>query len=153
MANTARLPRVVPEGGWDYEPANDFTYIESTPSNKYSQRAYFLPAGTLVSVQMHTLHHNPAVFTDPFRFDPDRWSTASDTQLEKMNRDLIPFSVGSRQCIARNLAMTELYAAGAAIVEVGALGGASCVRDKIEIFEWFNARVKGKRVDVEFRKT
>ncbi|KAF2156861.1 cytochrome P450 [Myriangium duriaei CBS 260.36] len=152
MANPTRLPRVVPEGGWTFQPTPDFSYSATKSSSKWNQKVYFLPAGTLVSVQIHTLHYSPAIFPDAGRFDPDRWLTASDQQLEKMNRDWIPFSVGSRQCIARNLAMVELNLACAAIIEAGVLSGAKPVGARIEILEWFNSRVRGERIEIEYSK-
>lgn len=67
-----------------------------------------------------------------------------------MNRDHIPFLLGSRQCIARNLAMMELNTACAAIVQSGNLDGARNVGDRIEIFEWFNSKVRGERIEIEY---
>ena len=135
MANPTRLPRVVPPTGWTY----------TCPSNG---RSYHFPAGTLVSAQIHTLHHNAAVFADPTAFRPERWDeTRTDREkLEVMNRDFIPFGLGGRQCIARNLAMMELTLAGRAVVESGVLDRAEAVGDKIEIVEWFNSKVKGEKI-------
>ncbi|KAG8623285.1 hypothetical protein KVT40_008261 [Elsinoe batatas] len=148
MANPTRLPRVVPEGGWLYTPAADYSF--SGPASKTTHRSFLLPEGTIVSCQIHTLHHNPSVFPDPYSFEPERWLESSSGQLEKMNRDLIPFSLGSRQCIARNLAMAELNMACGGIVESGVLDGATNVGEKIEILEWFNSKVEGERIEIEY---
>lgn len=150
MANPTRLPRVVPEGGWSYTPSADFSFTSQAPTKARLQKSYFLPAGTLVSLQLHTLHHNPAVFPDPYEFKPQRWLDSPQEQLEKMSRDHIPFGLGSRQCIARNLAMMELNTACAAILESGVLDGARNVGEKIEILEWFNSKVRGERIEIEF---
>lgn len=150
MANPTRLPRVVPEGGWMYTPSDDFAFTSLMQIERRRRNSYFLPAGTLVSVQIHTLHHNPAVFPDPYEFKPERWLDSPPGQLEKMNRDSIPFGLGSRQCIARNLAMLELNRASAAILESDVLDGAINVGDKIEILEWFNSKVRGERIEIEF---
>ncbi|PNS17682.1 Isotrichodermin C-15 hydroxylase [Sphaceloma murrayae] len=149
MANPTRLPRVVPDGGWLYTPSDDFSFSGSR-SSKHPQRSYFLPAGTLVSCQIHTLHHNPSVFPKPFEFEPERWMDSSHDLLDKMTRDFIPFSLGSRQCIARNLAMAELNLACAAVIESGVLDGAKNVGDRIEILEWFNSKVEGERIEIEY---
>ncbi|KAL1304627.1 hypothetical protein AAFC00_003592 [Neodothiora populina] len=138
MANPTRLPRVVPPGGWVYHCASNDT-------------TYHFPAGTLVSAQLHTLHHNPAVFSDPMIFRPERWletsaGCESREQLALMNRDFIPFGLGSRQCIARNLAMMELTLAGRAVAQSGVLDGAKGIGEKVEIVEWFNSRVKGEEI-------
>ncbi|KAJ4394036.1 hypothetical protein N0V93_003253 [Gnomoniopsis smithogilvyi] len=148
MANPTRLPRVVPEGGWIYTPSADFSF---TGQILQVSKSYFLPAGTLVSLQIHTLHHNPAVFPDPYEFRPERWLDSPPDQLEKMSRNYIPFGLGSRQCIARNLAMMELNRSCAAILESDVLDGARNVGDRIEILEWFNSKVRGERIEIEFQ--
>lgn len=159
MANPTRLPRVVPEGGWVYTPSADFSFTSqqqkqqgtaSQSSKRMQPKPYFLPAGTLVSLQIHTLHHNPAVFPDPYAFRPERWLDSPPGQLENMARDHIPFGLGSRQCIARNLAMMELNTTCAAMLESEVLDGAKCVGERIEILEWFNSKVRGERIEIEF---
>lgn len=150
MANPTRLPRVVPEGGWLYTPSAGFTFTGQAPTNTQSPKTYFLPAGTLVSLQIHTLHHSPAVFPNPYEFRPERWLESPPAQLERMSRDHIPFGLGSRQCIARNLAMAELNTTCAAILESGVLDGATSVGDTIEILEWFNSKVVGEQIEVGF---
>lgn len=142
MANPTRLPRVVPPSGWTYH----------CPS---VSKTFYFPPNTLVSAQIQTLHHNPTVFKDPLVFNPERWLENENTDksaLEVMNRDFIPFGLGSRQCIARNLAMMELTLAGKAIVEDGVLEGAQAVGDKVEIMEWFNSRVKGEEILLRWEK-
>ncbi|KAF4555254.1 Cytochrome P450-like protein 26 [Elsinoe fawcettii] len=148
MANPTRLPRVVPDGGWLYTPSPDYAFTGQ--ASKATQKSYFLPAGTVVSCQIHTLHHNPSVFPDPFTFRPDRWLESAPEHLEKMNRDFIPFSLGSRQCIARNLAMSELNMACAGIIESRVLDGAKNVGSRIEILEWFNSKVEGEQIEIEY---
>lgn len=125
MANPSRLPRVVPAMGWTF---ND---------------TYF-PAGTVVSCTPYSLHLNPNVFEDPYEFKPERWNDPS----EDMMRDAIPFGLGSRQCIARNLATVELFCAVERLARADALNGARTLKDKIEILEWFNSKVVGERVDL-----
>ena len=125
MANPSRLPRVVPVGGWSF-------------------RGYKLPAGTNVSVAPFEVHLNPAVFPHPNEFIPERWMDPSD----EMTRDWIPFGLGPRQCIARNLVTMELYIAVQRLVEEDVLRGARTLVDKIEILEWFNSKVKGERIDL-----
>lgn len=154
LANPTRLPRVVPSpAGWTFH----------SPSN---QQTYYFPPGTVVSAQIHTLHSDPTVFDDPERFWPERWledddddddknsnndndkASASDKSKKRdmMNTSFIPFGLGQRQCIARNLAMTELTLAGRAIVEAGVLERARPVAAKVEIIEWFNSRVVGEEI-------
>ncbi|KAI4129773.1 MAG: hypothetical protein LQ338_002083 [Usnochroma carphineum] len=124
-ANATRLPRVVPSTGWHFD-------------------GYFFPPGTTVGVAAPQLFFNPNVFHDPEKFRPDRWLDPS----AEMSRDLVPFSLGIRQCIARNLATAELSMAVEKVVESGVLQSAQPVKDNIEVWEWFNVAVKGNRIEL-----
>ncbi|KAF9630258.1 hypothetical protein BFW01_g439 [Lasiodiplodia theobromae] len=129
MAISTRLPRVVPAGGFQH-------------GNTY------LPEATVVGLSAYQLHLNPAVYPNPHAFLPERWVNSSD---DRMHRDFMPFGKGARACIARNLAMLELYVATAAVVQSKVLeceGGLKTVADSIESLEWFNARVKGGVIEI-----
>jgi cytochrome P450 len=125
MANPSRLPRVVPAGGWTFKGTH-------------------LPQGTEVSCTPYELHFNREVFDDPREFRPERWLDAND----QMRRDSIPFGLGPRQCIARNLATMELCCAVQRLAEEDVLRGAKCCRDRIEILEWFNSKVIDERIEL-----
>ncbi|KAL9586004.1 MAG: hypothetical protein Q9203_004017 [Teloschistes exilis] len=124
-ANGTRFPRVVSSSGWNFD-------------------GYYFPPGTIVGVAAPQLLLNEKVFPDPTRFQPERWLKAS----AEMQRDFIPFSVGIRQCIARNLAMAELFMAVKKVVESDVLRGARPAQDKIEVWEWFNVAVKGNKIEL-----
>ncbi|KAG9570590.1 cytochrome P450 oxidoreductase, partial [Aureobasidium melanogenum] len=131
MANPTRLPRVVSSPGWTFHSEG---------------QTHYFPTGTVVSVQMLTLHHNPAIFKDPYSFRPERWLNTPKEALQLMLRDFIPFGAGSRQCIARNLAMLELTLASEALITDGVLEGARVVHNKLDLIEWFNSHVKGDSI-------
>jgi cytochrome P450 len=65
-----------------------------------------LPAGTEVILSPHTMHHDPAHFPDPERFDPDRWTPERAKQLPK--GAFVPFGGGIHQCIGNHFALTEI---------------------------------------------
>ena len=69
------------------------------------------------------------------------------------NKHFYAFGVGSRSCIARNLATTELFMATERLAEADALRGAKACQDEVEIYEWFNSSVKGERIDLIWEKT
>lgn len=69
--------------------------------------SYVVPANTCVSISPFVLQRNPAVFEDPFMFNPDRWMDASLDTAE-MNRWFWAFSSGGRMCIGLHLAMAEM---------------------------------------------
>ena len=125
MANPSRLPRLVPEGGWTFEGT-------------------YLPEGTEVSCTPFELHFDEEVFKDSRAFRPERWLDAS----EEMKTYSIPFGLGPRQCIARNLATMELFVAVQKLVEADVLRGAKVVENEIKIKEWFNSSVEGHRIDL-----
>jgi cytochrome P450 len=55
---------------------------------------------------------HPSVFPDPETFRPKRWVEAG-TRLDKY---LVSFGKGTRQCVGINLAYAELYLTVAAVV-------------------------------------
>ncbi|KFY99399.1 hypothetical protein V498_00793 [Pseudogymnoascus sp. VKM F-4517 (FW-2822)] len=68
---------------------------------------YLIPAGTVVSCQSYSLHRNPEVFPDPYKFDPDRW-LAGEEVVATMRRWWWPFSSGGRMCLGMHLAVAEM---------------------------------------------
>ncbi|KAF1982487.1 cytochrome P450 [Aulographum hederae CBS 113979] len=133
MANPTRLPRVVPPSGFPFSASNG--------------KSYNFPPGALVGCAPYSLHFNTEIFESPRSFIPERW----ETPTKEMVRDHIPFGLGTRQCIARNLATVELFIAVAEIARRDVLSGARIVRDKIEIVEWFNSKVKGERIELVWK--
>ncbi|XP_041778262.1 cytochrome P450 4d2-like [Anopheles merus] len=65
-----------------------------------------IPAGTDFTIPIYVIHRNPAVFPDPERFDPERFSDAN--QHPPGPYDYIPFSAGSRNCIGQRYALLEM---------------------------------------------
>lgn len=143
VANPARLSRVVPPGGFEVDGIH-------------------LPAGTSVGLAAYVLHHNPELFPEPFAFRPERWLDEGrgtddgkvdervERQRREMERDTFPFGVGSRMCIARNFATHELFVAVRVLIESGVLEGARTCDERIELEEWFNAGIKGHRLEIEY---
>ena len=133
MANPARLGRVVPSEGFDFD-------------------GFHIPGGTDIGIAPFVLHHNPEQFPEPFQMNPDRWLNGTDEQMKKMERDWIPFSTGSRQCIAKNFAANLLFLTTKSIVESGVLEGARTCEESIELIESFNVQVKDLKLEIEWLK-
>ncbi|GAW15137.1 hypothetical protein ANO14919_045460 [Xylariales sp. No.14919] len=84
------MERVVPEGG-------------ATICGR------FFPAGTIVGVNSWVAHRNTQVFgADADTFRPERWLISDEEKLAAMNRQWIPFGIGSRTCIGRHISTLEI---------------------------------------------
>ena len=75
----------------------------------------FIPAGLDVATNIFSLHHNASIFPDPYTFKIERWivdpmkdEEEEKERLKELNKNWAPFSLGSRQCIAKNFALMEL---------------------------------------------
>lgn len=70
--------------------------------------------GAKVLVAPYVLHTDPALYPDPRRFDPARFTPEARRARERFA--YIPFGAGPRTCIARNLAMVQLVLAVGAVL-------------------------------------
>lgn len=68
---------------------------------------YFIPKGTGVVAQISTIMMDEKTFPDHNSFIPDRFIDG-DGKLKKVEQ-LVPFSVGKRQCLGEGLARMELF--------------------------------------------
>jgi cytochrome P450 len=68
-----------------------------------------IPAGAMVFVHIAALHHDPAVWTEPSKFDPDRFSP--ERAEDKRTRGAyLPFGAGAHSCIGAQLSTLEAKA-------------------------------------------
>ncbi|XP_067928895.1 cytochrome P450 4V2-like isoform X4 [Watersipora subatra] len=67
---------------------------------------YSVPKGTTVYLYSMGLHKDPAVFPEPEKFDPTRFSP--ENCLKRSPFAYVPFSAGPRNCIGQKFAMMEL---------------------------------------------
>jgi cytochrome P450 len=72
----------------------------------------FVPARTELFLSIFHMHHDPAVFEDPKRFNPSRWSKIKPSVYEYN-----PFSAGPRMCIGAAFAMMEIKIALAMMLQ------------------------------------
>lgn len=135
MANPTRLTRVVPPGA-------DLTVDGIS-----------IPAGAVVGCAAYVLHHDPAVFPDPFAFRPERWindERSCGLYRPNMEKSSIAFGAGLRACLGKNLAMQQLLETVAAVVDSEVLEGARTSEERIEVVQWFNGDIKGHHIDIEW---
>ncbi|KAH8703443.1 putative cytochrome P450 [Talaromyces proteolyticus] len=74
-----------------------------------------IPPGTPFSSTNYWVHMDSTVFSEPEKFHPERWLKAEKEGFP-LQRYLVSFSKGSRQCVGINLAYAEIYLVVAAIV-------------------------------------
>lgn len=71
-----------------------------------------VPGGTIVGMSIRFVHESEDIFPDAKTFNPDRWLQPDAASLDKW---LMAFSKGPRNCIGQKLAMCELYKVFAAL--------------------------------------
>lgn len=64
---------------------------------------YTVPPGWIVTPCIYLVHHNPRIFPEPRRFDPDRFL---GKRLEP--HTFLPFGGGARRCIGMSFALHEM---------------------------------------------
>jgi cytochrome P450 len=64
---------------------------------------YRVRKGTGVFFSSFVTHRMPDIFSDPLKFEPERWQSATPSQYE-----YLPFGTGAHSCIGQRLAMLEL---------------------------------------------
>ena len=109
---------------------------------KETGKKYFFPQGTVLGVNTYTLHHSPTHYPSPYTYTPERWlspseggSAHSPDDLEKARAAYAPFSIGSRGCIGKTLAMMELKLVLARMAFEWEVEGVWGVRGKGECWE------------------
>ncbi|MFE7611799.1 cytochrome P450 [Streptomyces celluloflavus] len=64
-----------------------------------------LPAGVEVGFSLYALHRDPRLYTEPDRFDPDRWLPERRADIPR--EGFVPFGAGNRKCIGDAFSWTE----------------------------------------------
>ena len=67
-----------------------------------------IPPGTPVSMSSPHIHDHPAIFPHPREFRPERWIPL-ESKGAGLQRYLVAFSRGSRQCLGMHLGAAEVY--------------------------------------------
>jgi cytochrome P450 len=76
-----------------------------------SDKQYFIPVGSVVSMDHYSASHDPHFFApDPLTFRPERWKdNAKAPDGKPLTKYLIAFGRGTRSCVGMQLAYADLY--------------------------------------------
>ncbi len=66
---------------------------------------YLVPKGADLVLSQYVTHHDPRLFPEPERFDPDRWTPEMRRALPKFA--YFPFGGGARSCVGEPFAWME----------------------------------------------
>ncbi|TRX92616.1 hypothetical protein FHL15_006543 [Xylaria flabelliformis] len=69
---------------------------------------HVIPKGTIIGVNIYSLHHNEDYFPNPFEYSPERWTDEQDPSAKRRMREaFMPFSTGPRGCAGKSMAYGE----------------------------------------------
>jgi cytochrome P450 len=114
-ADLSALPfveKVVAESMRLYPPA---WIIGRRAIDEYPIGGYIAPARSLFLFSPYVVQRDPRFFSDPERFDPDRWTSAFKASLPPFA--YFPFGGGPRRCIGESFAWMELVLVVATIAQ------------------------------------
>ncbi|KAH7402582.1 cytochrome P450 46A1 [Pyrenochaeta sp. MPI-SDFR-AT-0127] len=109
MEALAKLPYVnacIKEGLRRYPPVA-VGLPRLTPANGSTICGEFIPPGTTVAGHHIVIYSSPKAFKNPMAFVPERW-TGDPEYAEDERSALQPFSMGSRDCLGKNMAYHEM---------------------------------------------
>lgn len=72
---------------------------------------HHIPGDVTVSSSVYTLHRDPSLFHSPLAWEPERWlqdAEISEAEQKNLKDFVLPFTLGGRACIGRNLAYMEV---------------------------------------------
>lgn len=69
----------------------------------FSHRGVRIPSNTQTNLSVYLLHHHPKYWTDPDKFDPERFSLKR-AEHKRDTFQYLPFGAGAHKCLGVNLA-------------------------------------------------
>ncbi|GFF28439.1 cytochrome P450 oxidoreductase [Aspergillus udagawae] len=94
-------------------PAVGLPLLRVVPAGGAMLCGVYFPEGTVVGINPWVAHYNKSVFgADADVFKPERWLQAEGedegSQTSTMERYFLPFGLGSRTCIGKNISLLEI---------------------------------------------
>ncbi|KAJ7264624.1 cytochrome P450 [Mycena rebaudengoi] len=85
-------------------------------TSNFELMGYSLPPGTVVGTKAWSMHKDPVVFPNPECFSPQRWLDGAESCRSLREEHLMPFGLGSRACVGKQLAHASFRIILAAII-------------------------------------
>ncbi|KAM7292140.1 cytochrome P450 3A4 [Ixodes scapularis] len=98
------LDQVISESLRLYPPVTGFT--TRTCQHDYEYNGLKIPAGMSILIPPYHLHRDPNLWSEPEKFDPDRFSAENKRGLNPMAFQ--PFGNGPRNCVGMRFAQLEM---------------------------------------------
>nr|AZR39445.1 cytochrome P450 [Agasicles hygrophila] len=71
-----------------------------------NEKPLYIKEGTLIWFPIYAIHHDPEYYSDPDKFDPERFSDENKGNIDPYK--YIPFGIGPRNCIGNRFALLEI---------------------------------------------
>lgn len=113
LANCQYLRACIDEALRLSPPASGILWREPFPNDSdqaFVVDGHVIPKGTIIGVNVYSVHHNEEYFPDPFTFQPERWlsDTVTPEKKKAMRDAFMPFSLGPRGCAGKPMAYLEV---------------------------------------------
>lgn len=105
----SRVSVIAPDEELVYTPAEESLTVSGVKTS------YTIPPGSAVGISAYMVHNNPTLFPNGAEFIPDRWLDEHGQRERGLEKYLMSFSRGHRQCVGMHLAYCEIYIAVAAL--------------------------------------
>lgn len=120
------------------DPDNAILFTDRTTGTQWT-----IPPGTPIGLTSVQIHHNETIFPDSKRFFPERWLDGKNKAIDKY---MVSFTAGSRQCLGMYLAHAEMYLGLSAIWRMW--GSRECRgSDDVGIFELWGTGIRDVEVE------
>lgn len=70
---------------------------------------YTIPKNTVIFINQWSINHDPAIWSEPETFDPERFLNQDGTLNKDLTSSVLIFSLGKRRCIGEELSKLELF--------------------------------------------